>query len=578
MINKDYLGHSWVTTPAPSLKFTRKTSPSEYGIDYPFVEQTAQGVALFTRFPKFTLQDRKIHVSGPWYNSWSANQHFTRGITSISAMPNFRVGTAPTDLRQLPYTKKHYLMGDPFFWGHAEALANELEKQNPNDDRIAPLRKFHKEHLFSPHREAFLTLGARAWEQERIPTDYQRNGVMYPCFDIEATGGWEYQRQCFGWLYEGYAQAALRGAGIKVCPITYGQYTFEVSVLWASAREGGHGLPEYLQASHDCFRDNDPTIKTVNDFHGVLSTDGYIRAVWGEEPLYKRDARGKLILKDGVPQFSELASTKVYGQSITLEPGEAEHCLQDLYVQATRLYLMHHWIAGGYPSDSRQKRPHLSNSLVGAWTRISNEGVSGIQQNDRPLPSWQLDMVCGMSLFAADHLVMWASEFNTLPGAPGSDFTNAWKYNAHGAVEFIVKAAHRYSVLDPIHSAPFKWCWFDLPMVAQNKTDGDRFDQKPIIMGKIRQFKGKPWLEMWAGWPAADNQPSTFVVWVEMNGKKSPEWRIKLKNGRSYYLDAWQLPDQFAKAEGQHVHVRFTDQLGVTRHWQGDWRQRIKPA
>ncbi len=575
MIRKDYLGQPWVTQSAPDLKFATRTVPSPYGIDYPFAEQTAQGVALFTRFPKFSMRDRHIHVSGPWYNTWADNQHFTRGITSVEAVPNFRIGTAPTDVRNLPYTQKHQLMGDPFFWGHAERLANELEQKNPKDDRIAALRLFHKEHLFSNNREAFLTLGELSWNAEREPTDYKRKGVLYPCFDIEATGGWEHQRDCFGWLYEGYARAALKETGIRVCPITYGQYTFEVGAFYTSLRWGGSGLPEYLLPEKDYLRDNDPTLKICNEFHGVLSTDGYMRAIWGNEPLYKRGSDGRLILKQGVPEFSDLTTTKCYGHTLTLEPGEAEHCLQDIYVQAIRLYLMHHRIAGQYPADSTIRRPYLSNVKVGAWTRICNEGTQGIQQNDRPLPGWQIELFTGMSLFAADNYVMWASELNTRPGAPGADYTKDWKYNAHGVLEYIVKSAHRYGALDPIHEGPFKWCWFDLPVIAMNKSDGDRYEQKPIIMGKLRSFKGKPWLELWAAWPAIDDQPVTLTVWIEMEGKKSPDWKIKLRNGRSYYLDAWQLPAEFAKADGKHVHVRFTDQLGVTRTWQGDWRLRL---
>lgn len=60
----DYDGHPFVTNPAPVLQFQRKVAPTPTGIGYEFAEQTAHGVALLSRFPAFTLSDRRIHVDG----------------------------------------------------------------------------------------------------------------------------------------------------------------------------------------------------------------------------------------------------------------------------------------------------------------------------------------------------------------------------------------------------------------------------------------------------------------------------------------------------------------------------------
>src|SRR3954462_4017766 len=85
----DYDGHPFVTQSAPVLKFERRQAPRLEGIDYPFEEQTAHGVALLSRFPAFTLSDRRIHVDGPWYDTEAANLHFTRGITTVGAIPRY---------------------------------------------------------------------------------------------------------------------------------------------------------------------------------------------------------------------------------------------------------------------------------------------------------------------------------------------------------------------------------------------------------------------------------------------------------------------------------------------------------
>ncbi len=568
----DYRGVPWVTQPAPKLVFQPRKAPLPYGIDYPFAEQTAQGVALFRRFPEFHLRDRRIHLSGPWYDTWEWNQHFTRGVTSLDPMPNYRLGTAATDARQLHRDRKWCLLTDPFWWGYAARLADELESSNPGDNRIAPLRLFGQEHRMSDHREAFLALGARAWEGERVTTDMLGRGFRYPCIDIECSEGWEHQRHCFGWLYEGFAAQARR-YGVKTCPITYGQWTFMVGAVHFSTRPHGKGLPEYL-TQQDFLGEDDPTLQVLRQLSGVVSMDGYLQAIWGREPFYRRHANGKLVMHEGRPVFNDAASTRCYGHELRLEPGEAELCLQGMYRQAIRMYLMYHRLAGVYPADSTMRRPWLRNMRVGAWTRITNEGLQGIEQNDRPLPGWLLDMLTGMYLFLADDVVMWSSDFNTPPGPPGADYTKTWVYNAHGVIEYLIKAAHRYSALDPIHEGAFRWCWFDLPMVDQNRVDGHRYEQKPLVFGKLRTVNRRPWLELWCAWPALDDLPANLTVWIERNGKRSPEWPVRLRDGRSYFLDAWMIPEAFADAEGRDVCVRFTDQLGQTHIWQGDWRPR----
>ena len=53
----------------------------------------------------------------------------------------------------------------------------------------------------------------------------------------------------------------------------------------------------------------------------------------------------------------------------------------------------------------------------------------------------------------------------------------------------------------------------------------------------------------------------------------TPQYTIRLPHGRTYFYDAWQLPDDFKNLEGQHVWLRGTDLLGVQRTWRGDWRK-----
>ena len=571
----DFDGHPFITNPAPVLTFQRKATPNLRGIDYAFPEQTAHGVALLSRFPPFKLSDRRIHVDWPWYDSDAANLHFTRGIATVGAIPRYRErDDAPTNVRKLPQFQKWSLMTDPVWYAAAARLVKKLEQEHPSDPRIPALRFLSENHCYTNDMAAYRKLGRYTFESERWPTDLNGHFVGYPAIDIETTSGFEHQRNCNGWLYQGMAEAA-RERGLRIVPMLYGQWQFSVGCFWESMRQGGKGDPEYLLPEKDFLAGPDPTLAACQENHGILSMDGYQQAMWGSEPYFRHNADDSLLLQDGNPVFSDATSTKAYGCELQLEPGEARQCLDNLYRTALRMYLQHHRRAGQYPADSSLRKAFLSNCSIGAWSRYTNEGLQGIQQNDRPLPPWLLELLIGMYLFTADDITLWSSDMNFIPGPLGGNYTNAWHYNAHGVLESVVKAAHRYSALEPLHAASgtFQWCWFNLPVVNKNETPGDRYFEKPIAMGKLRLFEGHTWLELFVAWPALDQASKSLKVWVEKDDLRSKAYTIQLAHGRTYFYDAWRLPDAFTNLEGRHVYLRATDLLGVQRTWRGDWRE-----
>ncbi len=93
-------------------------------------------------------------------------------------------------------------------------------------------------------------------------------------------------------------------------------------------------------------------------------------------------------------------------------------------------------------------------------------------------------------------------------------------------------------------------------------------------MGKVRQFDGRTWLELFVAWPALDKESRSLQVWIDQDGRRSPFYTIQLRHGRTYFYDAWQLPAEFKRLEGRHVWMRGKDLLGVQRTWRGDWRER----
>lgn len=570
----DYNGTPFVTAPAPELTFQPQTHPRPHGIDYEFPEQTARGVALLTRFPAFTLSDRRIHVDGPWYNDPEANPHFTRGITTIGAIPRYReTDDAPTNVRDLPAERKWSLMTDPMWWGHAVRFLEQLEKETPGDPRIPALRTFGIEHRMLPDEAAFRALGRYVFHNECFATDRAGRLVLFPAIDIECTEGWEHQRNCFGWLYQGLAEGAAE-TGTTIKPLLYGQWQFDVGAAFFSSVEPDTGLPEFLRPERDFLAEPDPTLVACQENHGVLSMDGYQQAMWGLEPFYERDPAGELILDNGIPRFSTTTQTIAYGCQLTLEPGEAKQCLDNLYRTALRMYLQHHRRAGAYPAHSDLCKPFLTNCSIGAWSRYTNEGLQGIQQNDRPLPPWLLETLIGLYLITADDIVLWSSDMNFIPGPIGGDYSQTWSYNAHGVLESVVKAAHRYSALDPLHAAPgrIEWCWFNLPVLNQNEAPGERYFEKPIAIGRLKQFQDHTWLELFVSWPALDNESREFQVWIAQGDRRSEAYTIELPHGHTYFLDAWMLPTEFEQLTGKDVYLQTTDLLGVERTWRGDWR------
>ena len=250
----DYDGHPFVTTPAPKLEFQRKSKPTLTGIDYDFPEQTAHGVALLSRFPEFKLTDRRIHVDGPWYDSDEANLHFIRGIASIGAIPRYREKEdAPTNLRKLSQFQKWSLMTDPVWYAAAARLVKKLEKEDPADPRIPALRLLSEKHCYTNDMAAYRELGRYAWQSERWTTDLHGHFVGYPAIDIETTDGFQHQRSCNGWLYQGMAEAAQEH-GLKIVPMLYGQWQYSVGCFYESMRQGGKGDPEYLMKEKETFR------------------------------------------------------------------------------------------------------------------------------------------------------------------------------------------------------------------------------------------------------------------------------------------------------------------------------------
>jgi hypothetical protein len=236
------------------------------------------------------------------------------------------------------------------------------------------------------------------------------------------------------------------------------------------------------------------------------------------------------------------------------------------------MMLMHHRLAGQYPANSLLRKDFLKNVRVGAWLRYTSENGGGILHDDRPLPGWMMELLSGMYLFTADDLMLTGHEMPL--ATPGADSTKYYAYRTHGMAEMALKAAHRYSAFDPIHKGPFQWCWFKQPVLNRNESDGERPDQKPIVFGKIRVINNTPWLEVFAAWPGLDLRPANFKLWLDKDGRKSNAYSFELENGRTYFYDAWQLPNTYANAEGKNVWLRFKDQQGVTRTWRGDWREK----
>ncbi|GAB3568921.1 hypothetical protein GCM10027578_22380 [Spirosoma luteolum] len=574
----DSEGRPFERSTAPTIPFEAKNQPYATGIAYSFPEQTAKGAALLKRFPPFQLTDARLHLMGPWYADADANAHFSRGVTTLAVLPNFRLPGSPQDASALPRTKKSVMYGDDTVRTYAYIFANEIG----SDDQRYPYLYDFTQGVLSAGSEAewaFESLGTRIWYGERSTVDQQGQGSAYVTFDLETTWPYDsslsmlYLRNCLGWLYLGFCSGAAN-EGHLIRPFNYGSYQMQIE-LDASSFAGPDGLPNYLQPEFDFLGGYSPLMDAMNRFGGVMAIDSYIQAIWGREPMLLRDGNGQPIPDgDGNVIFQDVASTVAYGQSLPLESGEAYRCIIDIYEQSIRLYLQLHRLADGYPSESGQRRAGLENVSAGAFTRFSNEGVNGIVQNDRPVPAWELELFNALNLFLAPELYAWGVDFNRDPVALGA-YNAAWPtYQADGVAEQIIKAAHVHSAFGNIQNSRFKWCWFNLPIVSYFKIDGHKHGQKAICHGKLRDVNGTVWIELFLAFPLTDDRPTTFTVWIEQGGVQSQPYLCQLPNGRSYFYDAWQLPATFAydALTGANVWISYPDVFDVPRTHRGDYR------
>ena len=568
-VGTDQQGNPFERSSAPMIPFEAKVLPYRYGVDYSFADQTAKGAALFKRFPEFYLADVKLHFMGPWYSDGSANSHFSRGVETITTLPNFRQG-GEQNVALLPYTRKNVMIPDDTFWVYANLVANSIGAADPRYNAMITLSQSHELIL---DQEAYVLLGRRVWESERNTMDVNGQGTLYMSIDLEISSPYTNYRHIVGWLYDGYCTAALE-SGIVVRPYTY-YGPEQVLIGDLSYRQFGTGNPEYLADNWDFLANiNDPTIAAVARFGGIFANDTYIQAIWGLDPFYQYNPDGSVqVGGNGFPLYSQITQTVAYGQVIPLEYGEAELCLRDLYEQSVRLYLMNHRLAGGYPSRSGMRRPGLENAESGSFTRYTNEGVQGIVLNDRPVPAWELSMFSSLSMFLTQHLWCWGVDFNHEPDTLGAIHYQTWQYEAHGVAESVINAAHRHAAFSNIQNSPFKWCWFNLAIVNNCQTDGDGYHQKALCHAKIRNVNGSVWLEVWFAFPSTDNRSTVFQLYAEQGGIRSNTYDCELRSGRHYYYDCFPLPQSFSydSLEGENIVVSYPDVLNVQRIHRGNY-------
>ncbi len=565
-------GRPFERSAVPIIPFEAKNQPYLGGINYDLPEQTAKGATLFKRFPPFQLTDAQLHLMGPWYSDADANAHFTRGVTTLSVLPNFRQG--PTDATALPYTQKSVMYSE----NSCKEFAAILMAQGGADNSILANFINGVMQADSSAEATFVALGRLMWQQERSVLDQAGQGTLYVTFNIENI--WPpdpllsqvYLQNCFGFLYDGYCGAAYDD-GMLVRPYNYGSYQMQIE-LDASSYRDGSGLPNYLQAQYDFLAGGGPILQAMNRYGGVMAIDDYIQGIWGNEPFLLRDVDGSPLTDgQGGVYFATNTGTSAYGQAIPLEDGEAPRALLDIYEHATRLYLQLHRLAGDYPVYSGQRRSGMEAIQAGAFTRWSNEGVAGIMLNDRPIPAWQMELFNALSLFLSPQVYAWGVEFNH-PPVPLGSLSSSWPYNADGVVESLISAAYKHASFGNIQASRFKWIWFNLPIVDNLKTPGHRVHEKALCFGKIRDVNGIVWLEILTAFPATDGSLTPFTLRVQQNGVQSQDFSFQTASGRAYFYDAWPLPANFTyeTLNGSDVTIEYPNALGYPVSHRGDYR------
>lgn len=587
----DAVHTGFVTQMAPDLPpAPLRLYPRQADNQYEFKPQEARSTFLIGRFPPFELGRQKLIMFGPNYTDTNLNLYVSRGMIpralDVSKMPGAKpqesyhivYGGLRDDAAVIASQTNNYpleLRREAGQWAaryyfQVHQIPIPLDITNAIED----------ESIFTTNMTVLETIGRHAygfWKN----SDGGLGGARYVMMDIESGRSKDWLREVSllvagsqNGMLKAYQDDASRPA-LPPAFVTYAIWSFDVHAHDASHNVGG--LPAYYNGYPVAFQ-NPELFDTLRG--GAISMDCYLKCVWPDDADFlQRDEMDHVVLNDGKSQWNRTKQTLVFaGKTFPIDGNEGEHLMREIYCGFGKIQAMlWHMNGNQYPELTTSRSELCRDVQLATWERHTQEGGSYITPvenpaNDRPLPPWLIEGQALMKMFLSRIYVHWGAGFEQVPGQ-ASDYGDIV---GSGVREFVVKAAHRTSLVKDAYDADGQWVWFKHCYLDRNEVEGEYVHQKPIVVGKIYEApNGKTALAITAWWPAQRADETTTLKFFLNDGKTASKAYSVVLRGRNAEAVRWQLPEKFQGAKAKDIYCAFSDLNGESRLWRGDLRETV---
>jgi len=597
----DSFGNSFVSTPAPKLVEVVQEAPRATGNFYEFTVQSALNTVLHKRHPQFVTHPKKVIIyPGRLYSNAGANDMIGRGYThtSESAKQANVEGPYPTEFKRALEMPNY------------PAAIAAAQSVGPGDYRYQMLIDWANGYKLIPDESA-CRLYAQFWWATFKQADWWGGGVEYfsvnqEVFNARPDSPYSSYAQWYrqiGWITKGIIDAAANeGKTLKsgltdhgnLCSV--GPY-FHDDTAAGVLVDPDPTIPRYMHFStiDEPFRGNSQSapmgessliatlVKQGKAFVGVGS---YQQHTWDNQSLFQKNSDGSFVINNGELVWrTDRRMATIASQSCQLYEDDTYRAMLKIYGHFAR-WAANMWFRAG------AKHLPLSTDRQTGWEnmagqscqfRVDGESESGLSAgftieqirdiNRRPLnPDWTEGLGIAYYTFS-DYIRGWMqTQFVTELGATVTNDSTS-----RASLEIYQKAFQRGAQLNWINDVPWRLVqpkFWIFKQGGQGPADPfEAFYRKPILTGGLAERNGETWLWLYGWWPCQDVDKTTDVkVWGDIAGVKTPAYTVRLQ-GRRAFLDDWKLPATMDGIEPKNLYFQFTDFLGQTHTWRGDYRE-----
>ncbi|MDB5240082.1 MAG: hypothetical protein JWP57_707 [Spirosoma sp.] len=605
----DYNGTSFVTQSAPTLLSVARTAPRRKGNWFPFLTQLAMNTALHKRRAPFATHTRKTIVfPGNLYTDPADNEFTGRGWTHSSEATLSGESVYPVGIKRCI---------ESAFYDRATAAANVTQGGDiPTDTQKAQLLAWASAPHVPISDDGAARLYAKKWVDVFEQQDWFGGGIE----------GFSVNHE----VYSGTFQAHYNHSGLMTRAIREemesrlkGDGSRKFPIVKAAATDYGalvHYSPyalDFRATQSNNFDPNTPDpdpsvpvwlhfVSIAEPYKGVsrsaplgtfsilaqLLKAGKLYAGSGQYPRYTMDDQ-TMWQKNGDGSYktntngwmlprTDVRTTVVNGEACPLLETDYTKSMQQLYGYYCQFYAYYFFRAGskhlpmstdvmaGWEAMQRGYAQFRLNTEVDTTYNYVGQGLDPETYNRRPLNrKWTETYAIGMYLYM-DYLRGWMNVQNRtdLGGV------NTHDGQSRASVEFYANGFQRGADLNWIHDTPYQFVVPKFFLFEQATNEWEQLWRKPIVIGGLATYGGKPTLWLHWVWPCQDEDRVTdMIIWVDKGqGPVTPGYLAQFE-GRDPGLEYWQFPNAAAGAQPKDLYFQFKSFLNETITWRGDYRE-----